>query len=210
MKHLLPATALQLRSLIDASGRLEISLVDEPLPVPAGRVGVYVSEAMVDLYDARPGTEVDIVRPTFVYREIQKGAPWQHKPREVKSEDWNPSQGFTLGSLWSDHIGRYWRERNTEILGHEVVQVARARVIAEGDPATLELRDGELEARAGDLILAVDGQPIADLTGFYEKMWSLGEAGVTVPLKILREGDAFEMEVRSMDRASLLKRRRLN
>lgn len=109
--------------------------------------------------DARPGTEVDIVRPTFVYREIQKGAPWQHKPREVKSEDWNPSQGFTLGSLWSDHIGRYWRERNTEILGHEVVQVARARVIAEGDPATLELRDGELEARAGDLILPVDASP---------------------------------------------------
>ena len=27
---------------------------------------------------------------------------------------------------------------------------------------------------------------------------------------VLREGDAFEMEVRSMDRASLLKRRRLN
>lgn len=66
------------------------------------------------------------------------------------------------------------------------------------------------ELRAGDLILAVDGQPVADLTGFYEKMWSLGVAGVTVPLKILREGDAFEVEVRSMDRNALLKKRRLN
>ena len=66
------------------------------------------------------------------------------------------------------------------------------------------------ELRAGDLILAVDGEPISDLTEFYEKMWSLGEAGVTVPLKILREGDAFEVEIRSMDRMTLLKKRRLN
>lgn len=34
MNQALPATALQLRSLIHASGELEISLVDEPLPVP--------------------------------------------------------------------------------------------------------------------------------------------------------------------------------
>lgn len=109
--------------------------------------------------DARPGTEVDVVRPSFVYREVQTGAPWLHKPREVRSSEWNPSQGFTLGSLWDDHIGRYLRERNTEVLGHEVVQVARARVIAEGDPATLEIRKGEIEARAGDLILPVDDSP---------------------------------------------------
>lgn len=66
------------------------------------------------------------------------------------------------------------------------------------------------ELRAGDLILAINGAPVSDLSAFYDALWSLGEAGVTVPLKILREGDAFEMEVRSMDRASLLKRRRLN
>lgn len=66
------------------------------------------------------------------------------------------------------------------------------------------------ELRAGDLILAIGGQPVSNLSEFYDVLWSLGEAGVTVPLKILREGDAFEMEVRSMDRASLLKKRRLN
>jgi S1-C subfamily serine protease len=66
------------------------------------------------------------------------------------------------------------------------------------------------EIKPGDLILAVDGQPVSDLTEFYAVMWSLGEAGVTVPLKILREGDAFEVEVRSMDRNALLKKRRLN
>ncbi len=66
------------------------------------------------------------------------------------------------------------------------------------------------ELRAGDLILEVDGQPIADLAEFYEQMWALGDAGVSIPLKVLREGDVFDLEVRSMDRNSLLKKRRLN
>lgn len=66
------------------------------------------------------------------------------------------------------------------------------------------------ELKAGDLILAVDGMPVSDLSEFYAALWALGAAGVTVPLKVLREGDAFEVEIRSMDRATLLKKRRLN
>lgn len=66
------------------------------------------------------------------------------------------------------------------------------------------------ELRAGDLILEVDGHAVSDLAEFYDRLWDLGEAGVTVPLKVLREGDAFELEVRSMDRNALLKKRRLN
>lgn len=66
------------------------------------------------------------------------------------------------------------------------------------------------ELRAGDLILAVDGMPVSDLSEFYTAMWDLGSAGVTVPLRVLREGDAFEVEIRSIDRATLLKKRRLN
>ena len=135
--------------------------------------------------DARPGTEVDIVRPSFVYTEVQKGWPWQHKPREAQSRDWNPSQGFTLASIWTDHIGRYFRERRSEILGHEVVQVARARVIAEGDPATLEIRDGDMEARAGDLILPVDDSP-------YDPSYSQ-HAPESVPenMRVLAVSDGF-------------------
>ena len=36
--------------------RSALPLVGEPLPVPPGQIGIYVSEAMVDLYGARPGT----------------------------------------------------------------------------------------------------------------------------------------------------------
>ncbi|MBI5276100.1 MAG: FtsX-like permease family protein [Burkholderiales bacterium] len=36
-------------------------LVEGPLPVPAGQVAVYVSEAVVDLYGARPGHELPVL-----------------------------------------------------------------------------------------------------------------------------------------------------
>jgi len=49
-----PAVALIARELDDPARSLP--LVGEPLPVPPGQIGIYVSEAMVDLHDARPGT----------------------------------------------------------------------------------------------------------------------------------------------------------
>jgi len=49
-----PAVTLISRPLDDPATALP--LVAPPLPVPAGHVGIYVSEAMVDLYGARPGS----------------------------------------------------------------------------------------------------------------------------------------------------------
>ena len=49
-----PAIALIARPLDDPAKALP--LVGNPLPVPPGQTGIYVSEAMVDLYGARPGT----------------------------------------------------------------------------------------------------------------------------------------------------------
>ena len=49
-----PAVALIARELDDPARILP--LVGEALAVPAGQIGIYVSEAMVDLHDARPGT----------------------------------------------------------------------------------------------------------------------------------------------------------
>ena len=45
---------------------------------------------------------------------------------------------------------------------------------------------------------------------FYTALWALGPAGVTVPLSLQREGDVFDVEIRSADRASRLKKRRFN
>ncbi|ABE45138.1 ABC transporter permease [Polaromonas sp. JS666] len=49
-----PAVTLIARAIGDAATTLP--LVGSPLPVPPGHAGIYVSEAMVDLYGARPGS----------------------------------------------------------------------------------------------------------------------------------------------------------
>ena len=55
MDPLRPAVALIARQLDDPANALP--LVGDPLPVPPGQIGIYVSEAMVDLYAARPGSQ---------------------------------------------------------------------------------------------------------------------------------------------------------
>jgi S1-C subfamily serine protease len=80
-------------------------------------------------------------------------------------------------------------------------------VVAGVNPASPAAR-AELKAR--DLILAVAGQPVEDLADFYTRMWAQGPAGAVIPLTIQREGDVFDVEIRSADRAKLLKKPRLN
>jgi hypothetical protein len=43
------------------------------------------------------------------------------------------------------------------------------------------------------------------LLGFYRTLWGLGEAGVEVPLTLEREGDVFDLVIRSDDRQRFLK-----
>jgi len=64
--------------------------------------------------------------------------------------------------------------------------------------------------REGDAVLAVDGRPVGDLVAFFRAVWALGEAGVEVPLTLDREGDVFDVQIRSSDRARMLKARKLH
>lgn len=66
------------------------------------------------------------------------------------------------------------------------------------------------ELHAGDLILAVAGETVSDLASFYTRLWAQGPPGVTIPLRIQREQDVFEVEIRSVDRNALLKKPRFN
>jgi S1-C subfamily serine protease len=66
------------------------------------------------------------------------------------------------------------------------------------------------ELKTGDVILAVDGEKVTSQAGFYRKMWSLGTAGVDVPLTVHHEGVTFDVTVTSTDRAKLLKAPRLH
>jgi S1-C subfamily serine protease len=66
------------------------------------------------------------------------------------------------------------------------------------------------DLRMGDIVLAVAGSEVTDLAGFYRMMWSLGKAGVEVPLTIFRDGDTFDVTINSTDRAKLLKTPRIH
>lgn len=66
------------------------------------------------------------------------------------------------------------------------------------------------ELKNGDVILAVAGEKVTSQTSFYRKLWSLGAAGVDVPLTVYHEGVTFDVTLTSIDRARLLKAPRLH
>jgi putative ABC transport system permease protein len=113
-----PPVTLLVRPLHDvASGELALPLVGTALPVPPGRVGVYVSEAMVDLYGARIGQDfpqlMQSIRP-LASTDIAQPAPlfiagvWRDYARQfgtvaLDTADfarWNPDPRVNDLSLW--------------------------------------------------------------------------------------------------------------
>ncbi len=62
----------------------------------------------------------------------------------------------------------------------------------------------------GDIVIAVAGEEVTTLADFYRSVWALGPAGVDVPLTLAREGDVFEVEVRSKDRKAFLKKPKMH
>ncbi len=61
------------------------------------------------------------------------------------------------------------------------------------------------EIRTGDIILSVAGREVTGLATLFRKIWSLGDAGVEVPLLIYRDGRTFEVTITSGDRTRFLK-----
>jgi S1-C subfamily serine protease len=95
---------------------------------------------------------------------------------------------------------RPWLGMFTAEIDNKVVVVG---VSAKGPAARAELK-------AGDVILAVKGENISSQTGFYRKLWSLGPAGVDVPLTVYHEGVTFDVALTSIDRTRLHKAPRLH
>jgi S1-C subfamily serine protease len=59
--------------------------------------------------------------------------------------------------------------------------------------------------RKGDLITNIGGDTPKTLPDFYRKLWSLGAAGITVPLDIRRDGNEQHIDVQSINRMDHLK-----
>jgi S1-C subfamily serine protease len=72
--------------------------------------------------------------------------------------------------------------------------------VADGSPAQVA------DIREGDLISQVGDREVTTLSEFYRHLWSLGPAGIGVPLTTIRGGTNLRVNVRSVDRTDLLKR----
>jgi len=133
-----PTVALIARTLDDPAARLP--LVGTLATLPPGRTAAYVSEAMVDLYDARPGTDLVLPLPDGTRAPVHVRGVWrdyarQHGAVVLTSADY---QRLT-GDLRSTDIA-LWLRAGTEV---DAVRTALRRTAGElgFDDALLEFAE---------------------------------------------------------------------
>ena len=76
--------------------------------------------------------------------------------------------------------------------------------LAGGGPAE------QADLRVGDLVLDVGGEGVGDLASLFRRIWARGDAGVEIPMTVVRDGKSVSVSVRSADRASFLRAPRLH
>lgn len=95
-----PAVALIARDVQDPASVLP--LVGNPVPVPNGHIGIYVSEAMVDLYGARPGTVFGLFSASFKPLDQQNNA--LVAPESIADKN-RPK--FYVAGVWRDYARQF-------------------------------------------------------------------------------------------------------
>lgn len=91
-------------------------------------------------------------------------------------------------------LGAFSAESNGEVV---------VMSVAEGGPAD------QAGLRRGDIISEIRDGEVDGLADFYRKVWNSGPAGTEVPMRIVRDGRETWLRVRSADRASFLRKPRL-
>lgn len=86
-----------------------LPLVGQALPVPPGHIGIYVSEPMVDLYDARPGTVFHPLSQAFT--ALAQSTPTQEAPDLIANKI-NPGTPvvppvFYVAGVWRDYARQF-------------------------------------------------------------------------------------------------------
>jgi S1-C subfamily serine protease len=64
--------------------------------------------------------------------------------------------------------------------------------------------------RTGDVVQTVGGQDVRSLAGMFRQIWSLGRAGVEIPIQLDRDGHTLEQKIASADRNRFFKAPRLH
>lgn len=79
-----------------------------------------------------------------------------------------------------------------------------------GDVVVMSVADGSPAERAGlrrgDIISDVRDGEVESLADFYRKVWSSGEAGAELPMRIVRDGRDSWLRIKSADRNSFLRK----
>jgi len=61
------------------------------------------------------------------------------------------------------------------------------------------------DLKQGDVVLSVGGSKVSGLAGLFRRIWSMGAAGVDVPMTVSRDGKPLDLTVQSGDRNRFLK-----
>jgi S1-C subfamily serine protease len=77
-------------------------------------------------------------------------------------------------------------------------RVVIAGVAGKGPAARAKLKQG-------DVVVSVGGAKVSGLAGLFRQVWSLGKAGVDVPITVVRNGRPVDLTVTSGDRNRFLK-----
>jgi S1-C subfamily serine protease len=62
----------------------------------------------------------------------------------------------------------------------------------------------------GDIVLSVNNERVASLPDLFRAIWAMGDAGVEVPLTLLRDRRTVDVTVKSADRGTFLKKPRMH
>jgi S1-C subfamily serine protease len=106
-----------------------------------------------------------------------------------------PIMGDLLALGRRDAPGHPWVGVSAlEHAGHVIV-----RSVADDGPAETA------GVRPGDVLLAVGDTQVGTLAELYREIWGLGQPGVTVPLRVMRQNRILELSVPSVDRMRWLR-----
>jgi putative ABC transport system permease protein len=102
-----PAVALIARDLVDPAGTLP--LVGSPLPVPPGQIAIYVSEAVTDLYGARPGSTFEPLSKVFsgAFRAEDQQTRARPATDLIAHEITRAAPRFFVAGVWRDYARQF-------------------------------------------------------------------------------------------------------
>ncbi len=98
-----PSVALIARELGDPASTLP--LTGDALPVPPGSIGIYVSEAMVDLYGAQPGRAFARLSASFGAQAQSLRA--QEAPDSIATVKPEAAPRFFVAGVWRDYARQF-------------------------------------------------------------------------------------------------------